>query len=186
MPNKISVVVIAILVGIIIVMALGFSYLQNEINNLKPATNNPTSTALPTSSPSSIGTSPSPSPTTQTTSYTYTVFEWYVRNEYINNVSWLDSIGPYDSSKSWTENYRSLISSNGGSAFPAQAHDSLAAVYLTVPAFVSVEFNERTGWTKATYKYFEQDGEPYLYTVETSLFYFVKNSDLYGWKEYFT
>jgi hypothetical protein len=174
-------VLAAALIAAITIMAVGFSVLQSEIDALKPQEHSQAVTTSPTSPPSTL----SPIATHPPYRHNYTVFEWTLKNEYINNVTWLSSIGPYHDIKTWTENYVYIISHNGGSAFPSQMRDSLAAASFVVPAFVNVEFNEQTGFTKATYRYLEQDFQPYLYTVETSLFYSVKDSALVGWREYF-
>jgi hypothetical protein len=169
----------AALLAALLIMVAGFSFLQSEIDNLKGHPTSSTVTFSPTLHPTS------PTAITPPLRHNYTVFEWTLKAEYINNVTWLSNIGPYNDSKTWTENYVYLISHNGGSAFPSQMHDSLAAAYFVVPAFVNVTFDEQTGFTKATYHYLEQDLQPYLYTVETSVFYFVKYSALVGWREYF-
>lgn len=175
--NRTVTILVAALLVTIVVMVAGFSVLQNEINALKPVEQSQAVTPSSTVPPS-----PTSPPHLR---HNYTVFEWTLRSEYIGNVTWLSTIGFYNNSKTWTENYIYLISQNGGSAFPSQMRDSLVALHFAVPAFVNVTFNGQTGFTKATYNYLEQDLQPYLYTVETSLFYFVKDTAFVGWSEYF-
>ena len=85
MNNKIIPIIIAILLVIIVSMVVGFSYLQQEINQLNHKTPNqsPTPTQMPTPTPISY-TTPTPTATP-----TKVVYEWHLKPEYINNVTWL-------------------------------------------------------------------------------------------------
>ena len=170
MNNKIGVILVLVLLVNVVAVVTVFSYMQSEINSLQPT---PAPTPPPTPKPEA----------TAPPSHNYTVFEWYLKAEYINNITWLKTIINYNDSLTWTENYISLISNRYGSAFPVQAEDSLAAGFLSVPAFKNATFNQETGWTKATYKYYEQELQPYLYSIETA--YPSLKAYAYNWQEYF-
>jgi len=134
--------------------------------------------------------SPTPTPTPEptpiaepTVAYEYVVYEWRLKAEYINNVTWLewnmagitqgDQIisTSYDSGKTWSENYIAYI--NSFWAIPQQIADSdigvLAKAAFVRPVSVNASFNEATGFTKAVYQYGEDDGVPWLYAIEGML-----------------
>jgi hypothetical protein len=171
---------IAALLATLTVTAIGFAYLQNEINSLKPQTPNPTPENNPTAFPPLSTATPVPT-ASSSAPFDYTVFEWTLNPENINNVEWLSSFAYYNTNLNWRENYIYLLSK--GAAFPAQMHDSLAAASFTVNAFISVDYDAQTGKTKATYTYYEQDGVPFLYTIETA--YPNLKAGSTGWTEKF-
>jgi hypothetical protein len=196
-----------IVVGIITVMLLnvtvtlaGFSYLQNEINQLKTEdieqsnTSPPTEPTDPELTPEPSAREPTeatePEPTPQESiepepvepeperAYVYVVYEWYLKAEYMNNVTWLNWTRAtttqggkilrtaYDSNKTWSENYIAHIKSQY--AIPKDLDPNMGV--LAKAAFiryvsVNASFNEETGYTKAIYTY-----EPSLYyAIESSL-----------------
>jgi hypothetical protein len=164
-------VIVAVVIVNLAVLIVGFSYVQSEINSLKPQTPNPTPTVTQpnyTSTVTPSNNTPTSTSTPKPLPYIYTVFGWTLKPECINNAEWFNSITHYNTSQTWKENYLRIISGNGGRAYPAQLRDSTAAYMAVVPAFVNLEFNQETGFTKVTYTYFEQDGVPYLYTIETA------------------
>jgi hypothetical protein len=92
------------------------------------------------------------------------VFEWTLKPENINNANWLSIYGGYTNSLTWRENYLSMISRAG--AFPANTQGSLASLHTSEKAFVSVDFNEQTGYAEATYKFIGG----YLYEIDLASF----------------
>jgi hypothetical protein len=140
----------------------------NQTQDTQTPSPTPTSTPLPEQTPT-------PKPTVEPSLYDYVVFEWYLKAEYINNVTWLnESLGRvgtpqyYDSSKTWQDNYFEYLSRH--IAYPAQAKDDpLVWGYLGRSVFVNAEFDEATGYTKATYQYAEYQNETMLYGIENFL-----------------
>ena len=142
--------IIVLLVVNIVVMAIGFSYLQNEVN-LKA--NKSASTEV------SSGANQRPLP------YNDVVYEWFLKPEYIDNVTWLSGVVAYNPYISWEENYLSFLERQ--LAYPLQVSGSpLAAYYLSISVAVSQMFNETTGWTVATYKYAEFQNVTMAYQIE--------------------
>jgi hypothetical protein len=146
-----------------IVTAVSFSFYivsqQNQAQNTSSPTPTPASTPLST-----------PASTAEPElAYNYAVYEWHLKAEYINNTAWLSQAYiPYNITQTWLENYITFLASS--EAFPSQASDSIAAgALVTSGAFVNAEFNQETGWTKATYKYYEFENVAYSYTLETAL-----------------
>ncbi len=167
-------------------MLVGFSYLQQEINQLNPQTlsKSPNPNQTPTPTPLVHTTSPSP-PTpsiysgqeTTNGTYNYVVYEWHLNQRYINNATWLNEsmtsyfATPYNSGKTWSENYIAFISSYW--EIPQQVADSdiggLAGAAFIQNLPVNVSFNETTGLTKATYQYGEYENVPLYHTIESEL-----------------
>jgi hypothetical protein len=169
--NKIVAVgVIALLVNVAVVL-IGFSYLQDEINQLKTESGS-SLTPTPTSTPASVPEqTPSPEPTAEPLLHDYVVYEWHLKAEYINNVTWLNDNFGYDSGKTWSENYVAYINSRW--AFPEQLRDSemgvIAKAAFVRQVSVNASFNEATGFTKAIYQYAEIDSVPMYYVLESTL-----------------
>jgi hypothetical protein len=174
----------AMTIIILVTVLVGFWYLQSEIDSLRVepvASPAPTPTSTPTFTPAPT---PEPIPTTEPTlAYDYVVYEWHLKAEYINNVTWLEwnmaSITQgdqiistsYDSAKTWSENYIAYI--NSFWAIPQQIADSdigvLAKAAFVRQVSVNASFNEATGYTKALYQYGEDDGVPWHYAIESVL-----------------
>ena len=135
---------------------------QMNQNNIPSPTPTPASTPMPT-----------PTPTAEPTLADYVVYEWHLKAEYINNVTWLNwsMAGDYDSGKTWSENYISHINSYW--AIPQQIANSdmgvLAKIAFVRQVSVNASFNEATGFTKATYQYGEDNGVPWSYAIEANL-----------------
>ena len=149
--NKIlSAVIIVLLAVNVVVMAVGFSYLQNEIN-LK---------ANKSTTPETVnGANQRPLP------YSSVVYEWFLKPSYIDNVTWLSGVIAYNPYVSWKQNYVSFLESQ--LAYPSQVSGSpLAAYYLSISVAVSQVFNETTGWTVATYRYAEFQNVTMSYQIE--------------------
>ena len=161
-----------LLVTIIAIVSItSLSYYIVSQSNENP--NLPSPTPTPTSTPAFT-----PAPTNET-SYTYIVYEWYLKAEYINNVTWLnwsmagatqgDQIlrTSYDSDKTWSENYITYIKSR--KAIPEEIAYSgmgvLAKGAFVLQVSVNASFNEATGFTKALYKY----GEDLVYSIDSVL-----------------
>lgn len=171
-------IIITLLVNVL-VMLIGFSYLQDEINQLKTEPDL-SSTPKPTSTPPTIPEqSPPPEATVEPSLYDYVVFEWYLKAEYINNVTWLNMTwASYDFGKTWSENYIAYIDDFW--AIPQGIADSdigvLAKAAFVIQVSANVSFNEATGFTKVLYQYSESD-ELY-YAIESSL---PRLADTRGW-----
>jgi len=164
LDNKVGYAILALLLINVVVVIAGFAYLQSEIDLINPPKTNPTqpaTEAYPTPTPKAA-TTPAASPAATESPYKYVVYEWTLKPENINNKDWLKNYGIYNSSLSWRENYIERISRCG--AYPENTQGSLASYYFRVEAFVSVDFNEQTGYTKATYTYFNGC----LYELETA------------------
>jgi hypothetical protein len=184
MNNKINVIIIATLLVIIVGMVAGFSYLQQEISQLNPKT--PTQSPKPSETPTQIPTPTSYSTPTPKTTPTKVVYEWHLKPEYINNVTWLNQSMTdifskhYDSSKTWSENYIQFIDSFW--EIPQQYLDSgmgaLAGAYLIQHLPVNTSFDESTGLTIAEYQYAESNSVPLHYVIESILPTIADNS---GW-----
>ena len=154
-------------------------------------TNETHNTPLPTPTPASTPLS-TPAPTAEPTlTNDYVVYEWHLKAEYVNNVTWLNSTirsttaEYYDSDKTWTENYIAYI--DGFWAIPKQIADAPEMGVLAKAAFViqvsaSVSFNEATGFTEVVYQYAESGGEPLYYVIESSL---TNLADDRGWTKTF-
>ena len=131
MDNRVGIVLVATISVLITVMAVGFSFLQGEIDSLNhPVTTSPHS--LPTQS-SSIQNSSASTPynsyasadadyyTNDSTqprllAFLSTIYTWYLKPEFMGNENWLKGIigstgVKYDSTKSWSDNYIVFISS---------------------------------------------------------------------------
>jgi hypothetical protein len=172
----IGILLIAIL-AIVSITSLSY-YIASQSTQ---TSNDPSRTPTPTSSPTIT-----PDPTAKPElSYDYVVYEWHLKAEYINNIGWLsNAYSPYDVTQTWRENYIAFLSSR--EAFPSQASDSIAAAALvTSGAFVDAEFNQETGWSKATYKYYEFENVAYSYTIETALSGLDDFADDRGWTKTF-
>jgi hypothetical protein len=151
-----------------IVSITSLSYYMVSQPDQTPTTLSPTPT--PTSTPMIT---PAPTPEPKLT-HNYVAYEWYLKAEYINNITWLkSSIASlsskyYNYSKTWSENYITYLESYW--AFPEELVNSDMGV-LAKAAFVrwvsaSVSFNETTGFTKVLYPY--ESNEVY-YVIESSL-----------------
>ena len=162
MNNKIGLVIITLLLINILAIAIGFSYLQQEINHQNEQTQNPISTPpgitpIPTQGTSLGQQTSTPLP------YKYTVYEWYLKPQFINNITWLNQTSSdlfsdsYNLSKTWTENYIDFIKDSW--VVPQSAVDNdvsgLVGAYLIFYLPVNVTLNEVTGFTKASYQYAE-------------------------------
>lgn len=179
MDGKLGVALLVALVITVVVMVTGFSYLQNEINSLKPQTSNLQPTVSQTYPPSTPNQSPTSTTgatsTQQTLPYTYVVYEWDLKPAYVNNVTWLNQsmgqisyCGYYYTAKTWKENYFVYLSSH--IAYPEQAKDDPLVWYLLGhTVYVSAAFDEATGHTVATYQYVEYQGVTMLYGIENFL-----------------
>lgn len=84
-----------------------------------------------------------PTPTPKTLPYSYVVYEFTLKAEYINNAEWIYN---YDSQKTWLQNYITFLESMHG--YPEQARDSIAAMMLARKLCESSEVNIETGRTK--------------------------------------
>lgn len=167
------------MVVIALLVTVSGGYVFSTLNKTIETPNTPSPTNTPTISPTQQSNS-NPSPTAKPLQHKYTVFEWYLKSDYINNITWLSSVIIYNSSISWTGNYKGFIERTG--AFPAQARDSLAAMYLVVPVNGQVEFNSQTGFTKVTCDYLAND-MPYIYTLET-VYSYLNGTAFLNWKNY--
>jgi hypothetical protein len=148
---------------IAMVFTVSLSYYTSTQSN---QTNIPSPTPTPTWPPA-----PTAEPEL---THDYVVYEWHLKAEYINNVTWLNNslatVGKpeyYNLSKTWKENYLDYLSRK--ETWPAQADGSLVIMYLAVKLFVDAEFDESTGWTKATYQYTEYENVIATYDIEHSL-----------------
>ena len=172
---------------ILATVLIGFWYLQGEINDLRPESENSPTTALtPSSQPNSKATAP-----TEQNSFSYVVYEWHLRPKYINDVTWLNQTLSeksgifYDSDKTWNENYITCIDSFY--AYPQQLMNAhlegpVSAAFIR-RVFGNASFNEATGFTKATYQYAEYDHAPMYYLIESVL---PTVADSRGWTKTFT
>ena len=99
--------------------------------------------------------SPTPTPTGEPeVTYDYVVYEWYLKAEFINNVTWLSQVYyNYSVTQTWLENYIGYLESMYYSTFPP---DRLFPPNLYRNAFINAEFSVATGWTKAVYEYFAE------------------------------
>jgi hypothetical protein len=151
---------------ILITVLVGFWYIQSEIDSLR-AEPEASPTPTPTNTPAFTPT-PSAEPTLP---YDYVVYEWHLKAEYINNVTWLNDNFGYDSGKTWSENYIAYI--NSFWAFPEQLRNSdmgvLAKAAFVRQVSINASFNEATGFTKAVYQYAEIDSVPMYYVIESTL-----------------
>jgi len=163
----IGILLIAILA---IVLTVSISYFIFSQPNQTPNTPSPTPTPTPTPAPSPTS---EPTPTAEPeVAYDYVVYEWYLKAEYINNVTWLNSSTSYDSGKTWSENYIAYV--NNFEAIPQQIADSESMGVISKWAFirqlsVNASFNEATGYTKAFYQYVEYENVPFKYAIESML-----------------
>lgn len=160
MDGKLGVALLIVLIVNVVVMVAGFGYLQGEINSLKPSAPTPTVTAStppymtesPTQSPTAL---PSTAPAPSSAAYSNVVFEWYLKPEFKNNQTWLESAmhGDYNPDKTWKQNYVQYIGSFW--EIPQGLVDSemgvlaKAAFIRNVP--VDTVYDEASGYTKTTY-----------------------------------
>ena len=161
--------VTAITLVILVTVVVSFWHLQSEINSLRTEQENSPTNTTPAPQPNSIVEHKPPND--------YVVYEWNLKPEYIDNVTWLNETLSeksgvlYDSEKTWTENY--IICVNSFYAFPQQLMNShlegLVGASFIRPVFGNTSFNEATGFTKATYQYAEYDGVPMYYGIESIL-----------------
>lgn len=186
MDNRIGIALAATISVLIVVMAVGFSFLQGEIDSL----NRPVATSSPSlSSPSSgiqnsytstpYNSTSAPTPTiTRTTqpnkgsSHSSTIYTWYLKSEFMDNENWLKGIigstgVKYDSTKSWSDNYIVFISSIWEiPQFAKEAGISgLVGASLIEHLPVTVLYDNATGYTKATYQY----ADDIYHVIESSL-----------------
>ena len=201
MKKIIAVGIIVVLSLNVAIMLVGFSYLGNEINQMKLGQAEPETTPepepeSPQSDPPETSTQPE-QPPQETTSestipepdreYEYVVYEWHLKSGYINNVTWLKRklSTSYDPEETWNENYISYLKRQY--AIPEQIANSEIGVlaknaFVYRHVFVSASFSEETGYTKAVYKYYD-DGGPLLYGIESFLPII---ADDRGWTKQFT
>ena len=181
LDKKVLGVLLITLLAIVFAVSLSyflFSQPNQTPNNLSPT---PTPTSTPTTIPEQT---PTPRPTFEPSLYHNVVFEWYLKAEYINNVTWLNSSWKsYDYSKKWSENYVDYIDSFW--ALPQEIADSDIGV-LSKAAFViqvsaNVSFDESTGFTRVLYQYSESDD--LYYVLESSL---PRLADSRGWTKTYT
>jgi hypothetical protein len=181
LDNRIGAIIIAMLLTTVVVMVVGFAYLQNEINSLKPQAPNPT--ASPTNT--AVFT-PEPIPTTTAetpTPYAYVVYEWYLQPEIMGNITWLDNAmnDDYNSSRSWKQNYIDYIASIW--EIPQGMKDSgmsgLAGAAFIFYLPVTVSYTDDTGYTRVTYQYKDDT----YYVIESALPVLAVNGD---WTKQFT
>ena len=111
--DKIAGILLISLLAIVSIISLSY-YIVSQPNQTQ---NTPSPTPTPTNTPVS-----SPAPTTEPTlAYDYVVYEWHLKAEYINNVTWLNwsmaavTVGDeirstnYNSNKTWSENYIAYV-----------------------------------------------------------------------------
>ena len=165
------------------VFAVSLGYFLFSQPNQTPNSLSPTPT--PTSTPPTIPEqTPTPKPTLEPSLYNNIVFEWYLKVEYINNVTWLDSSwSSYDDAKTWSENYIDYIDSFW--ALPQEIADSgigvLAKAAFVIQVSANVSFDEATGFTRVLYQYSESDD--LYYVLESSL---PSLADSGGWTKTYT
>lgn len=95
--------------------------------------------------------------------YDFVVYEWHLNQQQINNVTWLNvSMGyKYNTSISWVENYIYYLS-----RLWAKPTKSAPGIMRDYSVFVNAEFDQITGYTKATYLYKRFDGHIYYYFLD--------------------
>ncbi len=118
--------------------------------------------------------------------YDFVVYEWHLKTEYINNVTWLNNtrgklwnvnlsrnVPLYNASQTWLENYFGFLSDR-------KWYISDKALTPPVDVFISAEFNAETGWTKVVYEYKETNHPDYWngYVIEGWL---NRNVTVSGW-----
>jgi hypothetical protein len=191
-------IILTLLVANLVAIAIGFNYLQSEINQLKQKTPTPTQTPTqaptptptltPTQTSTPTQTQTTPNPTPSPLPHNYTVYEWHLKANYINNVTWLSVVTAYNSSLTWKENYLSYLQSMYYSTFPP---DRLFPPSVYQYCFVSAQFDPTTGYTKALYLYYPEPH--YSYWADGSLnysYYAIENNlpfiaDSQGWSKTF-
>ncbi len=173
MDNKVGYVTIVLLAITLGAVTVAFVFLQSEINSLTIPAVTPTPASGNVNPPSQTPSYTSQTPPLSPLSHSYVVYEWYLKPEYINNMTWLDQrtseVGPvYNNSLTWKQNYVLYLSSP--IAYPEQAKDDpLVWHLLGRNVFISAEFNDQTGYTKAVYDYAEYQGVTMLYGIEAFL-----------------
>jgi hypothetical protein len=182
-------IILTLLVANLVAIVIGFSYLQSEIYQLeqKPPTQTKQPTLTPTAAPINP-TQTTPNPTPSPLPHNYTVYEWHLKANYINNVTWLSVVTAYNSSLTWKENYLSYLQSMYYSTFPP---DRLFPPSVYQNCFVSAQFDPTTGYTKALYLYYPEPH--YSYWADGSLnysYYAIENNlpfiaDSQGWSKTF-
>ena len=172
MDNKITYVIVALVVSVA-VLAAGLIYLQGEIHSLK--TNQPTPTQAETTPNTSQPTSDS------NLQYTYVVYEFSLKSDYINNQEWLSQKVSYNQSLSWKANYFTYLAKF--TVYPTQMQDSTASMLFSTHEYVSAELDANTGTTKVTYNYVEYDGVAEYYSIEHYLPDII--ADGTGWDKYY-
>jgi hypothetical protein len=174
--DKIAGILLISLLAIVSITSLSY-YIVSQPNQTQ---NTPSPTPTPASTPTFT-----PVPTAEPTlAYDYVVYEWYLKAEYINNVTWLNwsmaavTVGDeirstnYDSSKTWSENYIAYV--NHFEDIPQQVADSDSMGPISKWSFirqlsVNASFNEATGYTKAFCQYAEYEDVPFQYGIELEL-----------------
>jgi len=177
--KSVALVVVALLFNVAVVVT-AFGYLQNEINQLK-IEGQKESTSPEASDSASPETSEEPdefeqpetlqepdAPQTSLTpqgtgsdQYSSVVYEWYLKPEYLNNVTWLNWTMAtetqdsqiisthYVSSKNWSENYVSHL--KGYLFVPDFVKESgmgvLAGAAFVQNVLLPVSFDQTTGYT---------------------------------------
>jgi hypothetical protein len=167
---NIATAISGIIIGVLLTgMVVGFCIIQGEINQLKALA--PT----PTPQPTPLRHEPQVTPPPKHPGAKYVVYEWYLKAEYINNTTWLIRKSQKESytmvptfvfkeARSWKQNYDAYLANF--KAYPHSDGGPFSSLALGQDAFVSAEFNEATGYTKATYRYLENYYGPYGYWVE--------------------
>ncbi|MGD6806212.1 MAG: hypothetical protein ACQCN4_04570 [Candidatus Bathyarchaeia archaeon] len=166
MDSKIAYAIIVALVVSVAILGAGLLYLQTEINSLKPA--QPTPTVGPTAAQTGATPTYTPQPTSKSDlRYSYVVYEFRLKSDYINNQTWLSGKVAYNQSLSWKENYFAYLARC--TVYPVQMRDSMASMMFDTNEFVSAEFDSTTGATKVTYNYLEYNGLAEYYSIEYNL-----------------
>lgn len=153
MDNKIGAILIAALLTTVVVMAVGFAFLQNEIDNLKPE-----ATTAPTSSTNFYTNAPSSTESLQPTHIPQStiIYTWDLKPELMNSNDWLKAnmTDFYDSSKPWYDNYVAYLSSF--KEVPEFVRDSdltgLVGAAFLVQLPVTLTYDNSTGRTTAKYE----------------------------------
>ena len=187
--DKIVTILLISLLAIVSITSLSY-YIVSQPNQTQ---NTPSPTPTPTNTPAFT-----PAPTAEPTlAYDYVVYEWHLKAEYINNVTWLNwsmaavTVGDeirstnYNSSKTWSENYIAYV--NHFEDIPQQVADSDSMGPISKWSFirqlsVNALFNEATGYTKAFCQYAEYEDVPFQYGIELEL---PLLSDDRGWTKTF-
>jgi hypothetical protein len=182
MNNKIGLGIIVLLVINLVVLIGGFGYSKQETNP------QPKQTPIQSLNPRIQST---PQPTSQSTlqqiSNKTITYEWNLKPEFMNNVTWLSDT-MYDSARlfyssniTWAENYYGYLRQFW--VFPKALADSNIGA-LVKAAFISymplnATYDEKTGLTKASYPYNDAVG----YAIEGYMPYL---SDGRGWTKNIT